>query len=53
MNPPPEWTVKFFTKLGAQPQRTLAPPVNALRASDGTVLDPGSTLGEIGMLPTK
>jgi hypothetical protein len=52
MNPPPDWTVKFFTKLGQRNLNVkLAPPVNAVRASDGTVLDPEMTLAEIGMLP--
>jgi hypothetical protein len=52
MNPPPDWTVKFFTKLGQRNLNVkLAPPVIAVRASDGTVLDPEMTLAEIGMLP--
>lgn len=52
MNPPPDWTVKFFTRLG---QRSLyiklAGTVTAYRASDGAALDPDLTLGELGMLP--
>jgi hypothetical protein len=52
MNPPADWTVKFFTKLGQRNLNVkLAPPVQAVRASDGTVLDPDTTLGELGMLP--
>jgi hypothetical protein len=52
MNPLPEWTVKFFTKLG---QRSLyvklSGQVNAYRASDGSLLDPELTLAQVGMLP--
>jgi hypothetical protein len=52
MNPPPDWTVKFFTKLGPRSLSVrLAPPVNAYRATDGTVLDPGCVLGALGMAP--
>ncbi|MGQ0843796.1 MAG: hypothetical protein ACT4QF_06640 [Sporichthyaceae bacterium] len=52
MNPPPDWTVKFFTKLGQRSLYCKLPgTVNAYRASNNTLLDPASTLGELGMVP--
>jgi hypothetical protein len=52
MNPPPQWTVKFFTKLGQRNLNVkLASPVNAFRASNNVLLDPESTLGALGMVP--
>lgn len=52
MNPPPEWTVKFFTKLGQRSLYIKLPgPVSAYRASDGSLLDPDLTLGQLGLLP--
>lgn len=52
MNPPPEWTVKFFTKLGQRSLSVKLPaPVEAYRASDGSKLDPEATLESLGMLP--
>ncbi|HEX3825869.1 MAG TPA: hypothetical protein VHV82_01240 [Sporichthyaceae bacterium] len=52
MNPPSDWTVKFFTKLGQRSLYIKLPGrVNAYRASDGSLLDPELTLGQLGMLP--
>jgi hypothetical protein len=52
MNPLPEWTVKFFTKLGQRSLYVKLPgTVSAYRFTDGAKLDPESTLGDLGMLP--
>lgn len=52
MNPLPEWTVKFFTKLGQRSLYVKLPgTVAAYRFTDGTKLDPESTLGELNLLP--
>jgi hypothetical protein len=52
MNPLPEWTVKFFTKLGQRSLYVKLPgTVSAYRFTDGAKLDPDVTLGSIGMLP--
>jgi hypothetical protein len=52
MNPLPDWTVKFFTKLGQRWLHIKLPgPVNAYRAGDGSLLDPELTLGQLGMVP--
>ncbi len=52
MNPPPDWTVKFFTKLGQRSLYVKLPgTVRAYRATDGSILEPELTLGELGMLP--
>ncbi len=52
MNPLPDWTVKFFTKLGQRSLYVKLPGrVDAYRASDGSLLDPELTLGQLGMLP--
>jgi hypothetical protein len=52
MNPPPDWTVKFFTKLGQRSLYVKLPgTVAAYRFTDGSKLDPESTLGELGLLP--
>jgi hypothetical protein len=52
MNPDPAWTVKFFTKVGQRGLYVKLPaPVVAIRASDGTELDPDTPLGELGLLP--
>jgi hypothetical protein len=52
MNPLPSWTVKFFTKLGQRSLYIKLPgQVNAYRASDGSLLDPELTLGQLGMVP--
>jgi hypothetical protein len=52
MNPLPEWTVKFFTKLGQRSLYVKLPgQVNAYRASDGSLLDPELTLGQLGLVP--
>lgn len=52
MNPPPEWTVKFFTKLGQRSLYVKLPgTVAAYRFSDNTRLDPESTLRELNLLP--
>lgn len=52
MNPPPDWTVKFFTKKAPRSLYVkLAGEVSAYRFSDGSKLDPESTLGELNLLP--
>ncbi|MBA3742187.1 hypothetical protein [Sporichthya sp.] len=52
MNPPPDWTVKFFTKKAPRSLYVkLAGDVSAYRFSDGAKLDPESTLGELNLLP--
>ena len=52
MNPLPDWTVRFFTKLGQRSLYIKLPgAVSAYRSSDGSRLDPELKLGEIGMLP--
>lgn len=52
MNPLPEWTVKFFTKLGQRSLYVKLPgTVSAYRFTDGTKLDPEATLGSLNMLP--
>jgi hypothetical protein len=52
MNPLPEWTVKFFTKLGQRSLYVKLPgTVAAYRFTDGSKLDPEATLGDLGLLP--
>lgn len=52
MNPPGDWTVKFFTKLGQRSLDVRLPgTVTAYRFSDNTELDPSSTLKDLGLLP--
>ena len=52
MNPDPEWTVKFFTKVGQRGLYVKLPaPVVAIRSSDGSELDPEAALGSLGLLP--
>jgi hypothetical protein len=51
-NPPPDWTVKFFTKKAPRSLYVkLAGEVSAYRFSDGALLDPELTLGELNLLP--
>ncbi|MGQ0464684.1 MAG: hypothetical protein ACT4QG_05110 [Sporichthyaceae bacterium] len=52
MNPLPEWTVKFFTKLGQRSLYVKLPgTVSAYRFTTGAKLDPEAALGDLGMLP--
>jgi hypothetical protein len=52
MNPTPDWTVKFFTKLGQRSLYIKLPgTVNAYRVMDGTLLDPELTLSQLGLVP--
>jgi hypothetical protein len=51
-NPPPDWTVKFFTKKAPRSLYVkLTGNVSAYRFSDGSKLDPELTLGELNLLP--
>lgn len=51
MNPSPDWTVKFFTKLGQRSLYVRLPgSVSAYRSSDGSLLAPDATLGSLGLL---
>ncbi len=51
-NPPPEWTVKFFTKKAPRSLYVkLAGDVSAYRFCDGAKLDPEATLGSLGLAP--
>lgn len=52
MNPPPDWTVKFFTKKAPRSlYAKFSGDVSAYRFSDGAKLDPESTLGDLNLLP--
>jgi hypothetical protein len=52
MNPPPDWTVKFFTKKAPRSLYVkLTGEVSAYRFYDGSKLDPDATLGSLGLLP--
>jgi hypothetical protein len=52
MNPPPDWTVAFFTKKGQRSLYTKLPgTVSAYRFYDGAKLDPEATLGSLGLVP--
>lgn len=52
MNPPPDWTVKFFTKKAPRSLYVkFAGEASAYRFSDGSKLDPEVTLGSLGLLP--
>jgi hypothetical protein len=51
MNPSPDWTVKFFTKLGQHSLQVRLPgTVSAYRSSDGSLLAPDAKLGDLGLL---
>ena len=51
-NPPPDWTVKFFTKKAPRSLYVkLSGPVSAYRFTDGAKLDPEATLGSLGLAP--
>jgi hypothetical protein len=52
MNPPPDWTVKFFTKKAPRSLYVkLEGTVSAYRFYDGSKLDPEATLGSLGLVP--
>lgn len=52
MNPPPDWTVKFFTKKAPRSLYVkLEGTVSAYRFYDGAKLDPEATLGSLGLVP--
>ena len=52
MNPPPDWTVKFFTKKAPRSLYVKLPgEVSAYRFTDGAKLDPEVTLGSLGLAP--